>query len=70
MKYFFEYSEEQKKHLEEVAKFLGNRWVEDVKDIPCVHMSCPSCLGTGIKKDGTMCVHMISCKCKRCTPYY
>ena len=36
----------------------------------CRHLSCSSCSGTGIKKDGTSCVHMISCQCKRCTPFF
>jgi len=38
-------------------------------DNTCMHRSCPQCHGTGWKKgDGTMCVHMISCPCPRCSP--
>ena len=34
----------------------------------CAHNHCSECVGTGIKKDGTACVHHISCPCPRCTP--
>lgn len=34
----------------------------------CLHQSCSSCSGTGRRKDGTVCVHMISCPCKNCSP--
>ena len=35
---------------------------------PCMHDSCPECIGTGIKKDGSLCVHMMSCTCPKCSP--
>lgn len=39
----------------------------------CLHKSCPDCQGTGVKKNGIFqgqpCIHMISCPCKRCSPY-
>lgn len=35
---------------------------------PCLHDSCPECCGTGRKVDGTMCAHMLSCPCPKCTP--
>ena len=35
---------------------------------PCMHDSCTECVGTGVKRDGTMCVHGISCQCPKCTP--
>ena len=34
----------------------------------CLHDSCTMCNGTGIKKDGSACVHMLSCPCKKCSP--
>lgn len=34
----------------------------------CMHNQCPKCVGTGVKQDGSMCVHMLSCPCPRCTP--
>ena len=33
---------------------------------PCMHDTCPNCLGTGIRKDGGMCIHGISCPCPKC----
>lgn len=36
----------------------------------CLHTGCPECIGTGIKRDGTPCIHMISCPCPRCTPRF
>lgn len=35
---------------------------------PCMHNSCPSCVGTGIRQDGSACVHGISCPCPKCSP--
>lgn len=37
---------------------------------PCLHQSCPECHGSGRKSNGQICVHMISCRCFRCNPYY
>lgn len=35
----------------------------------CLHDNCPSCGGTGVRKDGLgSCVHMISCPCPKCSP--
>lgn len=36
----------------------------------CLHHRCPECHGTGTRKDGSMCVHMLSCPCRRCTPQF
>ena len=35
----------------------------------CQHNQCSGCHGTGIKLDGTVCHHMISCNCSRCDPF-
>ncbi len=37
---------------------------------PCMHDSCPQCVGTGVRSDGSMCVHNISCPCPKCTPTF
>ena len=37
---------------------------------PCLHDGCKNCHGTGIGKDGSPCVHMISCPCPKCTPRF
>jgi hypothetical protein len=34
----------------------------------CAHDQCQSCHGTGRKRDGSACVHMLSCRCRRCNP--
>jgi len=36
---------------------------------PCMHEQCPSCHGTGIKLDGSSCIHCIACPCPKCTVY-
>ena len=54
----------RKKHLDRIFKRNNQNWR------PCMHDNCPSCFGTGIKSDGTACVHMISCPCPKCTPSY
>lgn len=36
----------------------------------CLHDTCPTCGGTGVRKDGLgSCIHMISCPCPRCNPH-
>lgn len=42
---------------------------ESDKPSPCLHDSCIRCNGTGIQSNGLICVHMISCKCKKCSHY-
>lgn len=37
---------------------------------PCLHDQCPSCLGTGIRHDGSPCIHGIACPCPKCSPQY
>lgn len=46
-------------------------WLFDTKEVgtECLHMKCPMCKGTGVKYDGSICVHGLSCPCKRCSPY-
>jgi hypothetical protein len=52
--------ERQAEHLRQV------RGAEDWQ--PCLHDGCSECLGTGVKGDGSMCVHNISCSCPKCSP--
>lgn len=56
-------AERQRKHLENVRAVGNNNWS------PCLHDTCPACHGTGIKIDGSMCIHNIACSCPKCTPY-
>lgn len=57
------------KELEDRIRELENvRGVTKFSD--CMHDNCPSCNGTGLRKDGLgACIHGISCPCRRCTPY-
>ncbi len=36
----------------------------------CLHQTCQECHGTGRKKDGSACIHMISCPCKGCNRFH
>lgn len=54
--------ERQKRHLQ-CVRGSGSQPAE-----ACLHHSCQECLGTGVKHDGSMCVHFISCSCFRCSP--
>lgn len=36
----------------------------------CLHKSCSQCHGNGVKQDGSICVHYISCNCPSCTTYF
>lgn len=52
----------QKEHLDAIQR------QEDLYWRPCMHDQCSECIGTGVKRDGTPCIHMISCPCPKCTP--
>lgn len=54
----------QKEHLDSIAAREEELWQ------PCMHDSCPDCVGTGIKRDGSICVHYISCDCRKCRPTF
>lgn len=56
----------QREHLEHVRGRRG-----DVRRHQrCLHDACPECIGTGVKRDGTTCVHFLSCPCPRCSPTF
>ena len=46
--------------------FLGIDYAKEVDK--CLHKNCPECHGNGVKLNGEICIHMISCPCPRCTP--
>ena len=54
--------ERQRQHLEKVYSRENSFWQ------PCMHDQCTSCFGTGIRTDGTSCIHGLSCPCPKCTP--
>lgn len=53
-----------------IYAYLKDDFIHETEPQPiqCIHEKCPECHGTGIKRDGTACIHMISCPCKKCTP--
>ena len=53
-------NEKQKEHLRRVFDNVMNN------DKECLHDQCQECFGTGVKIDGTPCVHNISCNCSKC----
>ncbi len=61
------YPEEKLKKYGDYSKWRDNEF-KPTKPQPCLHKQCSECHGTGRKKDGTACIHMISCPCPRCTP--
>lgn len=63
-----DYEEDLKRRQEEHLKNVYNN--HDSNWRPCMHDSCPNCLGTGIKHDGSACIHCISCPCPKCSPTY
>ena len=54
--------EAQRLHLEAVANRKQNCSTN------CLHDKCNECLGTGVKIDGRVCAHSISCPCHKCSP--
>jgi hypothetical protein len=42
---------------------------DKIVNFKCLHKECPKCKGTGWQKNGRICVHMISCRCKKCSPF-
>ena len=54
----------QDQHLRNIQQANDRNWR------PCMHDQCQQCHGTGIKYDGSSCIHMISCPCPKCTPVF
>lgn len=63
-RYERELAERQRQHLENVLGNSSRNWR------PCMHDQCTECHGTGIKANGSTCIHGISCPCPKCTPTY
>lgn len=77
--YYEELERKQKEHLKRVSdwldkatgnNYLSNNFVFKKPWKPCMHEQCSSCHGTGIKFDGSMCVHTLYCDCPKCSPTF
>ena len=60
----------QQEHLRRVEKNRQKRMNAYGDGSDCAHLRCGQCVGTGVKENGTRCVHYISCPCIRCSPTY
>jgi hypothetical protein len=40
-------------------------WRKEVSE-ECLHRGCTECHGSGVKEDGTSCIHTNSCSCPTC----
>jgi hypothetical protein len=60
--YELELRKRQEEHLHNVAGGPFN-WQ------PCMHDGCQQCHGTGVRLDGSSCIHGISCPCPKCAPF-
>lgn len=40
------------------------------KERTCAHDACTDCNGTGVKANGSICIHFIACNCSKCSPQY
>lgn len=47
----------QREHMARVNQNWTDR-TQVVVTQPCAHNSCSQCVGTGVKLDGSMCIHM------------
>lgn len=59
-RYIFEY--------EDGKIFDIREWPYGPEPQRCLHELCSDCHGTGQKRDGSICIHALSCPCPRCTP--
>lgn len=59
------YSHEELCKMVESAPFI-KKLVEEQRPV-CLHAACTRCHGTGVDKNGKMCVHALSCPCPKCS---
>ena len=54
-----------------VDSIISN-WLKKNRELKkkCLHDTCRSCNGKGIKENGSECFHFISCPCSKCSPSY
>lgn len=61
----------QKEHMDRIKGIFDEvQKAKGEKTVTCLHDQCEHCHGTGLREDGTQCVHFISCPCPKCSPLY
>lgn len=64
-----EYERDLRRRQAEHLKHVKGGWDYRAPWSPCAHDACSECVGTGVKRDGSVCIHGISCQCPKCSPY-
>ena len=62
-----QYEEELKRRQEEHLKNVKKQ--QDFNWKPCIHDQCTQCHGTGVKLDGSPCIHGMYCDCPKCSSF-
>ena len=62
-----DFEQRRREHIRGVRRGWGFDGEWDPMD--CAHNRCTECVGTGVKKNGRPCIHMISCTCSRCRKF-
>ena len=62
-----EYEDELRRIQDE---HLKNVRINGRQSQPCLHDGCQECHGTGIKSNGSTCIHYLSCSCPKCSPCF
>ena len=68
MKSYEDRMEARNEHLERKWERIEEK-LDMKENEECRHDSCDECNGTGTKKNREGCVHLISCPCKKCSPW-
>lgn len=55
--------------IDNLKELYYNGNLVEYKKIECAHQQCTACKGTGVRRDGQMCIHAISCNCTNCRTY-
>ena len=68
-----DYEADLKRRQEEHLRNIQTTWQPYTTSIdnwkPCMHEACTECHGTGIKQNGSPCIHGISCPCPKCSAW-
>lgn len=59
--------ESRKEFIKDSNRETFNKYLNGIFEPDCLHNSCPKCKGTGIMRNGGMCIHGFACPCSRCS---